>query len=115
MPKHTIRTPPPSTRDAGLRRLKLANSWLVAGSVTLTGVLAEVAARTFPGRSVSTAYSVGVSGVRARDASSHTSRSTQPLQAPAHPPQAASTQPTSAPATEAAPAQEPAPVVSGGS
>jgi hypothetical protein len=40
------------TRDAALRRLGRANRWLIAGSVTLTGVLAEVAAQAFPGKSV---------------------------------------------------------------
>ena len=38
------------TRDAALRRLSHVNRWLVAGSVVLTGVLADVAANAFPGK-----------------------------------------------------------------
>ncbi len=38
------------TRDAALRRLSHINRWLVAGSVVLTGVLADVAASAFPGK-----------------------------------------------------------------
>lgn len=38
------------TRDSSLRRLTLANRWLIAGSVALTGVLTEVAAQAFPGK-----------------------------------------------------------------
>ncbi len=38
------------TRDAALRRLGRINRWLVAGSILLTGVLADVAAQAFPGK-----------------------------------------------------------------
>lgn len=40
----------PHTRDSSLRRLTLANRWLLGGSVALTGVLTEVAAQAFPGK-----------------------------------------------------------------
>lgn len=35
-------------RDNSLRRLSLANRWLLAGSLTLTGVLTDVVAHAFP-------------------------------------------------------------------
>ena len=38
------------TRDAALLRLSRINRWLVAGSIVLTGVLADVAAQAFPGK-----------------------------------------------------------------
>lgn len=38
------------TRDSSLRRLSVANRWLLGGSVALTGVLTEVAAQAFPGK-----------------------------------------------------------------
>lgn len=41
-------------RDAALRRLSRVNRWLIAGSVALTGVLTEVAAQAFPGRTLHT-------------------------------------------------------------
>jgi hypothetical protein len=40
-----------NARDAALRRLSRTNRWLIAGSVALTGILAEVAAQAFPGKS----------------------------------------------------------------
>ena len=36
-------------RDSSLRRLSRVNRWLLAGSLTLTGVLTEVVAHAFPG------------------------------------------------------------------
>ena len=42
----------PRSRDAALRRLARANRWLIAGSVTLTGVLTAVAANAFPGKTL---------------------------------------------------------------
>lgn len=139
---HHSSTPASGNRDAALRKLRILNRWLIAGSVTLTGVLAEVAAHAFPGRTVRTADTTG--GARHAGAGATSPRhATQPLQAPAHAPQTASSQaptmpqptqeaaPTqeTTPAHEAAPAQEPthetapapepaqepAPVVSGGS
>ena len=37
-------------RDSSLRRLSVVNRWLIAASVTLTGVLTDVAAHAFPGK-----------------------------------------------------------------
>jgi hypothetical protein len=49
---------PLQTREAGLRKLILAKRWIVASSVTLTGVLAAVAANAFPGKTIKTASEV---------------------------------------------------------
>ena len=64
--------PPPSShaRDAGLRRLVLAKRWLLAGSVTLTGVLTAVAANAFPGKTIKS------SGARAANAGHSSKTST---------------------------------------
>jgi hypothetical protein len=40
------------TRDAALRELHRINRWMIAASVVLTGVLTDVAANAFPGRTV---------------------------------------------------------------
>jgi hypothetical protein len=73
-----------NTRDAALRRLTRANRWLVAGSITLTGVLAEVAAQAFPGKKLSSAGAATVQG-------GATSRERHPPDAPEalHPPEQA--------------------------
>ena len=39
-------------REAGLRKLVLARRWIVAASVTLTGVFTAVAANAFPGKTI---------------------------------------------------------------
>jgi hypothetical protein len=58
MRKHTT-----EARDAALLKLRRVNRWLIAGSILLTGVLADVAASAFPGRkkaaSSSTAHRSG--------------------------------------------------------
>jgi len=41
---------PVQARDAGLRKLAAARRWILAGSVTLTGVFVAVAANSFPGK-----------------------------------------------------------------
>jgi len=43
------------TRDAALLKLKRVNRWLIMGSIVLTGVLADVAASAFPGKTKTTA------------------------------------------------------------
>jgi len=43
-------------RDAALRRLSRLNRLLVAGSVTLTGALAELVARTLPGKTIDSSH-----------------------------------------------------------
>ena len=45
------------TRDAALLKLKRVNRWLIMGSIVLTGVLADVAASAFPGKTKTTAKS----------------------------------------------------------
>ena len=123
MRKHT-HTQDRYTRDAAVRRLERVNRWLLAGSVALTGALAEVAAHAFPGRTLASAQARTTSGTRShRD--SHRASSARPLRAPSQPPQAAPQPASSTPAQEAppeqesAPASEPAqessPVISGGS
>jgi hypothetical protein len=47
-----MRTQATRARDAALRRLSHINRWLIAGSVVLTGVLYEVAAQAFPGKTL---------------------------------------------------------------
>jgi hypothetical protein len=48
---------PLQAREAGLRRLLFAKRWILAGSVTLTGLLAGVAANAFPGKTLKTGAS----------------------------------------------------------
>jgi hypothetical protein len=100
------------TRDAALRELGRLNRWLVAGSVTLTGLFAEAAASAFPGKTVKPA-----TAHMGKHAAKHTptpaTTSTQALQPPAEAPRAGAESQSSAqagaPAQESAPAQEPAP------
>lgn len=100
------------TRDAALRQLQRMNRWLIAGSVVLTGVLADVAASAFHGKTLSgkTARAGRPAG---GSSSSHTT--TGVLRAPEQPPQSGSpSEPAqesapSEPSQEAAPQQESAP------
>jgi hypothetical protein len=48
---------PLHAREAGLRRLLLAKRWILAGSVTFTGLLAGLAANAFPGKTIKAAAS----------------------------------------------------------
>lgn len=102
-----------------MRRLSRANRWLLAGSVALTAVFAEVAANAFPGKTIKTSSPTGSRSRSGRSNSSGSSSTVKSLQAPAQAPQeSAPATPAheSAPVKESAPAQEaPAPVVSGGS
>ena len=75
------------TRDSSLRRLSLANRWLLAGSVALTGVLTEVAAQAFPGKAKasSTTSATGKTHAKTQHSPSHTSTHssiTPPAEAP---------------------------------
>ena len=94
-----------SSRDRALRRLSLSTRWLIAGSVTLTGALSEVAAHAFPGKTVK----VGAHS-RKSPARRHAHHSSQGSASSLRPP---ATTPQAAPEThtEAAPEQpaEPAP------
>jgi hypothetical protein len=108
----------PSARDAALRRLSRAKRWLLAGTVTLTGVLTAVAASAFPGKSIKSTTG-GKAPQEAATASSASARAGEGagtgeasnLQPPAQEPQA------SVPAEGGASsgAAPEAPVVSGGS
>jgi hypothetical protein len=125
----TTRALTPARRDAGLRRLRALNRILIGAAVIATGLLADVAAKAFPGhrRAVRSA-------APAQPASAHTPARHRPhhvrhrrhaarpaLRAPAQAPAATAAPPatSAAPqpptATQAAPAPAPAPVVSGGS
>jgi hypothetical protein len=108
-------------RDSSLRRLNRANRWLLAGSLTLTGVLTDVVAHAFPGGAH--ADSAGAAAKAAKHKrSSHSSprglTSTSTLKPPAQAPEAsesssegsseAATEPAPEATREAAPAEEPA-------
>jgi hypothetical protein len=97
------------TRDAALWQLRRMNRWLVVGSVALTGVLAEAAARAFPGKTIRSGQSA-----KARTGSSTATAPSRPtpLVAPEENPRAESESPDdegSAPTPEgqAAPPEAP--------
>jgi hypothetical protein len=73
------------TRDAALRRLTSANRWLIAASVALTGILAEVAAQAFPGKRLASASAATTK----RHASAPATRERSPQSREFHPPEAA--------------------------
>jgi hypothetical protein len=105
MRRHPLRSPETGARDAALRRLGVLNRCLIAGSLTLTGVLAEAAAHTFPGKTVRTADKRHDG--RRHGAGAAASKSTAaPLRAPAQPPRAVNTQTTTTQPTETSPAHE---------
>jgi len=113
---------PLQMREAGLRRLVLAKRWIIAASVTLTGVLAAIAANAFPGKQLKTTASAlrserGAGETSASGASSESSSSG--LTPPAQAPQSGETQ---EPAQESTPSEQSegqsapeTPVISGGS
>src|SRR5262245_25027620 len=80
-------------RDAALRKLSHINRWLIAGSVVVTGVLYEVAAQAFPGKTLHAGSSSGAKstgGHRASQGSgANPSCSAGSLQPPCQAPQAA--------------------------
>src|ERR1700719_2884979 len=91
------------TRDAALRELRRLNRWLIAGSVVLAGVLADVAANAFPGKTIkaSTTKHKGTSG----KSGGSSTKPAQPLKPPAAAPEAST---GSSPSGESsAPSQEP--------
>jgi hypothetical protein len=71
------------TRDAALLRLSRINRWLVAGSIVLTGVLADVAANAFPGKTKRSSASSS-----ARRSETHKSSPTGVLASPEQAPEA---------------------------
>ena len=100
------------TRDSSLRKLSVINRWLIAASVTLTGVLTDVAAHAFPSKSTHSTTKAG----KHNSAKAQTSTPSHKLNPPAEAPKAATEAPAveepapeSAPAEEAAPTPEPAP------
>ncbi|HEY1449505.1 MAG TPA: hypothetical protein VGF47_01030 [Solirubrobacteraceae bacterium] len=98
-------------RDNSLRRLSRVNRWLIAGSLTLTGALTEVAAHAFPSSATGSAAPAHAKHKRRRGHNSrptaHHAPSTSALKPPAHAPEASesSTEPsgeaTSEPSAEA--------------
>jgi type IV secretory pathway VirB10-like protein len=97
MSKHTT-----NSRDFALRRLARVNRWLIAGSVALAGVLTEVAASAFPGKTFTS------SQASSRRAGGGARGSSGSLKPPAQAPQA-TPEPQASPEThtEAAPEQQP--------
>jgi hypothetical protein len=68
-------------RDSGLRRVSRITRWLVAGSVTVAGVLSAVVAQALPGNSGSVA--TPSPGAGAPSAASPTTTTTSPTLSPA--------------------------------
>jgi hypothetical protein len=112
-------------RDSSLRKLALANRWLLAGSVALTGVLTEVAAQVLPGRAKATSSAPSHAATRPKSAKRGTSGSrtagsakqlTAPSEAPAATSESSSSSDEPSSASSSATSEESsAPVVSGGS
>ena len=122
-------------RDAGLRRLRVLNRFLVGAAVIGSALLTDVAAKAFPGHKrvlrvtspAQGAPSLPTRHRQRRQAPHHRHAVHHMLSAPAHTP--AATTPAPAPTTTSeppptttqaaapapAPAPSPAPVVSGGS
>lgn len=98
-----------SLRDAALRRLQRSNRWLIAGSVALTAVFAEIAANAFPGKTLKPAGASKAGASHNRSAKTSTQPVKPPVQAPTATPegQASAEEPPSS--SESAPSQEPAP------
>ena len=116
---------PSLARDAALRRMRRANRWLIAGTVVATGLLTDVAAQAFPGRTI-TRSTDPPSAVRTRRPRAHSARQRHrpgthhaahhalrpPAQVPAartqaQTPTVAAAAPAPAPTTTAAPAPAP--------
>lgn len=96
---HTTRA-----RDKALRDLHRINRWMIAGSVILTGVLSDVAANAFPGKTVKRGSSSKALATHKRQGST-TKTSTSALRPPQQPPVSSESEP-SQPATPSEPAQE---------
>lgn len=113
---HSSHTRTVNARDAALRKLSRINRFLIAGSVTLTAVLADVAANAFPGKTLHPHPQAKVKGTTARHHSKSpssgagsTSTNSQ-LRPPSQAPEAALEPKTeSGSGEESAPASEPAP------
>ena len=112
-PRQTSASPAQrAARDSALRRLSRTNRWLIAASVALTAVLAEVAAQAFPGKTIAATRTRQTSpGARAGGRSEGSPGALRaPSQAPQAAPEADGEQGTgSAPGQEPAPSQQAAP------
>jgi hypothetical protein len=98
----TMRTDSTRSRDAALRRLRNANRWLIAASVAATGVLTEVAAQAFPGRTIKT--SAATRAVRSGSAGGSAARGKPtPLRPPAQAPESSASSESSNPSESSAP------------
>jgi hypothetical protein len=107
------------TRDAALRELNRLTRWLIAGSIVLTGVLSDVAASAFSGKSTKHSSKTTSAGATHHKEHKPSGTSTGVLKPPAQAPTTPSEEPpsqepapqaqASAPSKESAPAQEPAP------
>lgn len=84
-------------RDTAIAQLSRINRWLLAGSVLLTGVFAEIAANAFPGHTRRSAsnHATGPSAHR-----QGTTTSTAPLKPPEQAPGAVTEGPSESPAGE---------------
>jgi hypothetical protein len=96
-------------RDAALRQLNRVNRWLIAGSVVLTGVLADVASNAFPGKTAKASAASRASKAHAKHAGSASKTTTGVLRAPEQAPKAGSEAEPSQQAAPSEPAQEAAP------
>lgn len=97
------------SRDAALRQLHRINRWLIAGSVVLTGVLTDVAAHAFPGKTLkSGSLKASHSSAGGKGGARKASAATGSLQPPEQAPQASTESPSqeSAPTHESVPSQE---------
>ena len=118
---------PSLARDAALRRMRRANRWLIAGTVVATGLLTDVAAQAFPGRTITRSTDPPTTA-QTRRPRAHSARKRHrgeahhavhhALRPPAHAPTAptqeqtptvAAAAPAAAPTTTAAPTPAPAP------
>jgi hypothetical protein len=70
-------------RDSGLRRVSRITRWLVAGSVTVAGVLSAVVAQALPGNSGSVATPSPGAGAPSTAASPTTTTTSPTLSSPA--------------------------------
>jgi Mg-chelatase subunit ChlI len=89
MTRHTSHT-----RDAALHDLRRISRWLIAGSIALTGVLADVAANAFPGRTVKAGEgkksAAGTGSHRSSSSPAQTRETRVPLAPPSQAPQGSS-------------------------
>lgn len=96
------------TRDAALRELNRLTRWLIAASVVLTGVLSDVAASAFSGKT--TKHTTAKKSTKHKAHKTFKKSAAGALKPPAQTPTTPTeTQPPQEATPESAPAQEPAP------